>query len=86
MTTTATERPTAKRKLGAFGLSLQSSLHLLKPTNFRWRAIHVHPTLIGVKGWNRVKFWWGQDIWFGRWPVLKINGAILALLLWRSFR
>ena len=61
-------------------------IEMVKPPRFKWRAIHVHPTLVDVGGLNRVRFWWGQDIWFGRWPILKIQAVILAVLVWRSFR
>ena len=46
---------------------------------FRWRAILIAPTFTGL-GWrNRLRYWWGNDIWFRKVPVFKTQ-ALLAVI------
>ena len=54
---------------------------------FKWRAVWIHPTFApGVPTRTHLKVWWGNDVWFGRWPALKMMAAWNLLLTWKAFR
>jgi hypothetical protein len=46
----------------------------------RYRAIELgQPNPVFLRDIGRLRYWWGKDIWIGRFPLLKTEAAIFAV-------